>query len=447
MSARPNIVYIHSHDTGRHVAPYGHAVETPHLAAFAEAGVLFRQNHTINPTCSASRSALLTGMYPHENGMTGLAHRGFSLKDYSRHLAAFLARSGYRTALSGVQHEVGPEFAKAAGKPVHEVLGYGEYLAAPAEAELGAAKWLDGRAGGPFFLSVGFFETHRTFPEVAVLEDDPRYALPPAPLPDTPETRLDMARFKTSARRLDRKIHVVLEALRRNGCDDSNTLVIITTDHGIAFPRMKCHLHDSGTGVMLMMRGPGGFTGGKVVDAMTTHLDLFPTLCELTGLAAPAGLRGKSLLPLVNGKTASLHEAVFTQVNYHAAYEPMRAVRTDRHKYIRRFEPRPLPVLPNCDEGESKQVWMEAGWHQAPLAQESLFDLILDPNEMRNLINEPAAAPIAEAMRGRLASWMKETADPFLTRGQIPAPQGATVTDADERLPDGKKVPGAALPR
>src|SRR5215471_17617747 len=75
---RPNILYIHSHDTGRYIQPYGHAVATPHLQRLAEEGVLFRRNFCANPTCSPSRAALLTGCYPHENGMTGLAHRGWS---------------------------------------------------------------------------------------------------------------------------------------------------------------------------------------------------------------------------------------------------------------------------------------------------------------------------------------------------------------------------------
>ena len=101
---RPNILYIHSHDTGRYVQPYGHAVATPCLQSLAEEGVLFRQNFCINPTCSPSRAALLTGCYPHENGMTGLAHRGWSLNDYSQHIIHTLRKEGYLSVLAGAQH-------------------------------------------------------------------------------------------------------------------------------------------------------------------------------------------------------------------------------------------------------------------------------------------------------------------------------------------------------
>ena len=102
--AMPNILYIHSHDTGRWIQPYGCAVPTPNLQRLAEGGVLFRQAFCAAPTCSPSRAALVTGTYPHCNGMMGLAHRGFSLNDYNHHVLHTLRACGYYSALSGVQH-------------------------------------------------------------------------------------------------------------------------------------------------------------------------------------------------------------------------------------------------------------------------------------------------------------------------------------------------------
>ena len=104
---QPNILYIHSHDTGRYIEPYGHAVPTPNLQRLAEEGVLFRQAFCANLTCSASRSALLTGQSPHSNGMIGLAHRGFSLNDYKKHMVHTLRSAGYSSTLIGVQHVAG----------------------------------------------------------------------------------------------------------------------------------------------------------------------------------------------------------------------------------------------------------------------------------------------------------------------------------------------------
>src|SRR5579859_5732051 len=86
-AAKPlNIVYIHSHDSGRYLQPYGHAVPTPNIQRLASEGMLFRRAFSAAPTCSPSRSALLTGQCPHQNGMLGLAHRGFALNDYRKHI-------------------------------------------------------------------------------------------------------------------------------------------------------------------------------------------------------------------------------------------------------------------------------------------------------------------------------------------------------------------------
>ncbi|NLF01445.1 MAG: sulfatase-like hydrolase/transferase, partial [Anaerolineales bacterium] len=83
---RPNILYIHSHDTGRYVQPYGHAIATPNIQRLADEGILFRRAFSAAPTCSPSRAALLTGQCAHSSGMLGLAHRGFCLNDVRQHL-------------------------------------------------------------------------------------------------------------------------------------------------------------------------------------------------------------------------------------------------------------------------------------------------------------------------------------------------------------------------
>lgn len=231
---RPNIVYLHSHDTGRYVRPYGYDLPTPRIQRLAEEGVVFRHAFSAAPTCSPSRAALLTGCYPHEAGMLGLAHRGFAMPDHSRHLVHTLRAEGYATALVGVQHvaadaaEIGYDHVAAASAP-------GMDRSAATVAPL-AVDFLR-RARTPFFLDVGFSETHRPFPEPGP-EDDPRYCQPPPMLPDRPETRADMAGYSASVRQFDKGVGQVLDALQETGLAD-NTLVICTTDHGIAFPHMK----------------------------------------------------------------------------------------------------------------------------------------------------------------------------------------------------------------
>lgn len=424
MSDMPNILYLHSHDTGRYIQPYGHAIPAPNLQKLSEEGVIFRQAFCGNPTCSASRAVLLTGQCAHSSGMIGLAHRGFTLKDYDHHLCHTLRSNGYETTLAGVQHLIrAPEIDKLGYDNVMDIRN--KYSGQVASA---AVDFLDSAPKTPFFLSVGFTQTHRKYPEPGPAED-PRYCRPPDPVPDTPEIRYDMACYKACARILDTNMGRVLDALEANGLSE-NTLVICTTDHGIAFPGMKCNLTDHGIGIMLIMRGPGGFTGGRAIEGMVSHLDIFPTICELLGIKPPDWLEGRSIMPLIRGEADQINDEIFSEVTYHAAYEPMRAVRTQRWKYIRRFGGRNRPVLPNCDDSPSKTIWLENGWADRVLAEEEIYDLIFDPNETQNLAADPAHAKVLEEMRQRLQRWMESTDDPLL-KGTVPAPSGSKINDPD----------------
>jgi arylsulfatase A-like enzyme len=430
----PNILYLHCHDAGRYVQPYGYAIRTPNIQSLAEEGVLFRQAFSGAPTCSPSRACLVTGQWAHCNGMLGLAHRGGVLDDYNRHICHTLRGAGYVTALSGFQHVAREPFADPKDVGYDECLTDNETFDAVTG---GAERFLDRPHDKPFFLSVGFIAPHRIGDEFPALfpHDDDRYVLPPAPLPDHPEIRKDMAAYHASVRSTDDCMGRVLAALERNGLAE-NTLVICTTDHGIPFPGMKSNLTDHGMGVMLILRGPGAFSGGKVVDAMVSQIDLFPTICEMLAIETPAWVQGRSMMPLVEGDAEEINEAVFAEINYHAAYQPCRCVRTKRWKYIRNYGDRDRPVLSNIDNGLSKIFWYEHGWPDQHVPEEMLFDLVFDPHEACNVIDRPDLKDVADEMRGRLDDWMRETDDPIL-RGPIPLPQGGRLTDANDYCPSG----------
>ena len=409
--------------------PYGFQVPTPNIQMLADQGVLFREAFCAAPTCSGSRASLLTGLYCHNNGMEGLAHRGWVLNDYGQHWVHALRPGGYYSILVGEQH--------LSRDPA--VIGYDEMVkvgsnhasdVAPLTIEaLRGAK----ESGRPWFMSVGFFETHRDFSAPTSVRDT-LYSLPPGNLPDLPATRRDMAQFKASVRSLDQGIGAVLHALHDLRLVD-DTLVICTTDHGVAFPGSKATLSDRGTGVMMIMRGPGAFAGGKVVDAPVTHLDVYPTICEVAGVEPPDWLQGKSMIPLLRGAVEHLHEATFAEMTYHAAYEPQRSVRTERWKYIRRFDDYPGPVLANCDDSASKEIWVAAGWADRRVAREQLYDLVLDPAEQGNLAADPVAREALREMRGRLDDWMHDTDDPLLD-GPVKPPIGAAVNEQWQISPD-----------
>ncbi len=419
---RPNIIYLHSHDTGRYIEPYGHHISTPHLQRFADEGMLFRQAFSASPTCSPSRASLLTGMTPGCNGMWGLANEGSVLNDYSQTLIQMLKRVGYTTALSGVQHIVDGDPQVCAG-----IIGYDTPLKVRtvraehvADAAIG---YLNYPPAYPFFLDVGFVETHilsQGTSRFGYAYGDTSSAEIPATLHDTPETRRDMADYAVAAGALDECMGRVLAALDRNGLA-GQTLVICTTDHGVPMPGMKSHHTDGGLGVMLMMRGPGGFSGGKVSNALVSQIDIFPTLCELLELPAPAWLQGTSLMPLVRGEADEINEAVFAEYESHAVPEPQASVRTRQYKYIRRLDGstnvRPL----NTDDTFTKELWLREGWAARPVAAEQLYDLHLDPQEKNNLVADPSYQDVLVDMRGRMVARMDAYDNPLLRRYQVSA--------------------------
>ena len=201
---KPNILYIHSHDTGRYIGPYGHAILTPNLQRLAERGVLFRRAYCAAPTCSPSRAALLTGQSPHSAGMLGLANRHFRLRDFKQHIIHTLKGAGYSSALAGIQHLSGTRYHGGAAD-----VGYDQVLTeSRPDAHIAAADFIRSQPAEPFWLTVGFFETHREFPTEH--DVNPDYVLPPALFPDTPGTRQDMANYIAMAQILDEKIGHVL---------------------------------------------------------------------------------------------------------------------------------------------------------------------------------------------------------------------------------------------
>ena len=431
MSDRPSILYLHCHDAGRYVRPFGYDIPTPNIQRLAEEGILFRKAFCAAPSCSPSRAALVTGQYPHCCGMYGLASSrwGYTLNDYSQHLAYTLNQNGYETALSGVQHVARLPWATPHEMGYERLLSFDSGDTHDLDATVPAAvAYLKEDHRRPFFLSVGFTAPHRygagdhhTFTREIPTEPkdlDARYCLPMPHLPDNPIARRDMANYQQGAAVMDRQMGEVLDALEDNGLAD-DTLVICTTDHGPGVPDMKCTLTDRGVGVFLVMRGPGGFEGGKVIDGMVSHMDLYPTLMELLDIEPPSWLQGGSIMPLVRGEADEVHDEIIVEQSYHGNYRPLRAVRTPRFKYVRRFD---LDQAKGVDGGPVHEWWVDQGWLEIPWAEEELYDLAFDPHESNNLIDGPRHAEVARDLRRRLDAWMRETDDPLLTEEGIPTP-------------------------
>ena len=411
---KPNILLVISHDTGRHLGSYGRKVETPELNRIAEEGIQFDNYFCTQPQCSPSRASILTGQYGHNHGLIGLTHLGHTMKKGVKTLPSEMKRAGYGTWLFGFFHE------SIDGIYEGEKLGYDHVVKVPGNAAEKVTdrveKFLLERAasgdGSPFYASVGFEETHRPFDN---FEPDPidRVEVPPY-LPDTKEVREDIARFQGSVKELDRALGRIRKVLEETQLDD-NTLLIYTTDHGIAFPRAKGTLTDAGLETALIMKLPKGVERkGIRQNELLCNIDLMPTLLEFAGGEVPAGIDGKSFLPLINEESYTEREHFFCELTWHDRYHPMRGVRTAKYKYIRNFEDGPKVYLPfDIHESLSGQA-VRKGYY-VPNAKEELYDLEADPQEQNNLAKSSDHQLVLEELRGKVEQWMIETDDPLLS--------------------------------
>jgi arylsulfatase A-like enzyme len=423
---QPNVLLMITHDTGRQLGPFDRGVATPHLERLAREGVVFDRAFCAAPQCSPSRASLLTGQMPHTHGLIGLTHLGFRLHPdaLERTLPAVLAGAGYDTRLFGHQHEATDPYA----------LGYRHVAGAPngrsAEVVPAVMAFLASRPAQPFFASVGLAETHRPFEPATT---SPAGVTVPPYLPDTAITRQDVADLNAAVQHADAAIGQILNA--HDAADLArDTLVLYTPDHGIPFPRAKGTLFDPGIEIGVIGRGPGGFSGGRRIAGLVSNIDLYATILRLCGVTPPPGTQGVNLAPLLSGTDPAVRDAIFAELTYHTAYDPMRGLRTARYKYIRSFADRPLILPAHVDPGPTKDLLRDQGVFTRPRPREMLFDLERDPHEQTNLADDPAYAVVLADLRARLERWMAETGDP-LRHGDVAAPPGAIVTPPDSDEP------------
>lgn len=437
-----NVIYINTHDSGRMLSPYGYDIPTENLKKLAEDSVVFTNAFCAGPTCSPSRAALLTGTFPHQNGMLGLAQRGFSLYNSEKHLANFLKNNGYNTCLCGIQHEYG-WYLDLEKNGLYN-LGYNEVLTTDSKSfkkeelhlwdrnnAVEVVKWLDNyNEEKPFLLSFGMHSTHRPYPvEVAEFIDE-RYVVPPYPITNNEENRHDHAQYMTTAHYADENIKMIVDALKRNNLYE-NSIIIFTTDHGLALPFNKCNLTDTGIGVSLIMKVPNADSNGKVVDSLVSQIDVFPTLCELLNLNKPDYLEGKSFAEAFVDNKAFLDEYIFAEVNFHTSYEPVRCVRTKRYKYIKYYDETWNKVnLSNMDESVPKDFLMNNGLKEKIKYREGLFDLYYDPTERNNLVEDSKYKEVLEKLRKVLLEKQIKTDDPIL-KGALEIKKGYKVNKVE----------------
>ncbi|QKW10303.1 sulfatase [Streptomyces sp. NA04227] len=466
-SAPRNVLLLHCHDLGRFLGTYGvPTVATPHLDALAAEATLFESAFASAPHCSPARASLFTGTYPQTNGVLGLTHEPFAwdLNDPSGHLAHRLKSAGYHTELIGVHHEsrVLPDEQVAARLGFDRVRSGGDRDTV-VERATGALESA-ARRTEPFYLQVGFHEPHRSpstrdphgvmgFLSEGVRADDSLGHTVPAYLRDDAGAREEIAELQGAVRHMDEGVGRVLDRLDALGLREE-TVVVFTTDHGLALPRAKCTLYDAGLGVALMMRVPGreAWTGRRITP-MVSHVDVLPTLLALLGRPLPPEIAGTSLVPVVEGEGAARTHC-FGQLTYHTYYDPKRSVRSATHKLIVNFANAPRVM-------DSTQSWTHRSTPvdmRGPTIESSapfeLYDLLGDPHEGRNLAADPAYAEVVAELADALLGWMDETGDPLLEpqplaprhRLALDALRGAAAATPPPFVPSASPAPAGPCP-
>ncbi len=429
-STQPDVVLIHCHDLGRWLGTYGmHAVPSANIDRFASTGVVFENAHSAAPLCSPARGALFTGMSPHRNGVQGLTHSAWRYREGVLTAPEWLRPLGYRSTLIGLQHEnVDPTvlgFDECAG------LGFLPRVNQVVEA---TTDWLEtvrpANERAPIFLTIGTWEVHRPWPHEDYIPAEPENVDVPGFLPDNASTRSDIADLYGSIRQFDEGFGRLLGEIDAR-LDPANTLVILTTDHGGAFPRAKSTLYDAGTGVTLIVRPPLSWNIAPArVPAIVTHMDILPTLIDVAGGEPSAELEGRSFRSVMaQPSSGDLDRVIFTAKSYHDTYDPKRAARSLSYVYIRNFEEGPkLRLAIDLEKSSTRQGMGDA--HLEPRPAEEFYDRRSDPNELNNVAELPEYQELKEEYAVLLHQFLVDTHDPIESTPLAQAPGRTRTVDS-----------------
>ena len=405
-SSRPNIVWILAEDMCPDLSCYGNkAVHTPNLDKMAAEGIRYTNAFTTAPVCSASRSALMTGM--HQNFIGAHQHRtkdGFekkSLPSPVRPLPDILRDAGYFTCLMpGKKLDLNFIHDK------NKLFDGGDWSEA---------------GDKPFFAQMSISNTHRGWGRDTERPIDIKDVKVPPYYPDTPLVRRDIANGLEEIQKMDRTVGKILERLEKEGLAD-NTMVVFIGDHGRCQVRGKQFLYDSGLYIPLIVRWPKGIKPGQVSDDLISGIDITATIIGAATGRVPEYMHGRNFLD----PATPPRDAVFAaRDKMDKTHDSMRAVRTKRYKYILNLMPerawcqlneykeRSYPVLAQLNVMHAKGQLNKAQVHfmQSVKPEEELYDIVNDPYEVKNLAGEKEAKPALNDLRKKLSAWRKKIAD------------------------------------
>ena len=425
---KPNILFIVADDWSKHAGIFGDkVVRTPNIDRLGKNGLIFDQAFCSAASCSPSRASILTGKHPHQIAEGGNLWGSLPVR-IPNFVSLIQASGGF---VGSEQKGWGPGNFKIGGyqdNPAGKNFkNFEEFLGAKPKDK-------------PFFFWFGSIDPHRDYVkgtgEQAGL--DPQKVKVPGFLPDTDVVRKDILDYYFEVERFDSNVGKLIATLESKG-ELENTLIVITSDNGMPFPRAKATCYDSGTNIPLIM-----YWKGKIKSARSSELvsliDLAPTMLDVMGIEKPADLPSKSLINLINGRPIAHRNAVFVERERHANVRkgdlgyPVRGIRTKEFLYLRNFEPNRFPAgdpqkwvavgpYGDIDDSPSKQLIMSDSANYAfffnrtfkKRGSEELYDLKNDPSQLHNLAKEKRFEKAKKYLKIELEAWMKRTNDPRLT--------------------------------
>ena len=430
---RPDIFFALADDWAfPHAGVYGDKVaKTPVFDRVAKDGVLFTHAFCASPSCTASRAAILTGQHIHRLEDSGNLWSLLPTKFET--YPDILEKQGYAVGLWGKGW--GPGDFKAGGRERNpagpSVRNFPEFLKSVPKDK-------------PFCFWFGHRDPHRPYEKGSGLKAGLKLedVVVPPYLPDTPEVRSDLLDYYFAVERFDRDLGQALDALEASG-RAANTLLIVSGDNGMPFPRCKANLYDSGTRQPFAVRWPAKVKGGRVSDDLIGLPDIAPTVLEAAGLKPPASMTARSLLDILRGEAALGRDRILLERERHANVRqgdlsyPCRALRTKEYLYIRNLRPELWPAgdpekwkavgaFGDCDGGPSKEQiiarrdqdlakFFRIAFEKRPARE--LYDIAKDPHNLENLAEK--LPELSDKLDAQMTKWLEETADPRVVGGKL----------------------------
>ncbi|MDH3243461.1 MAG: sulfatase [Saprospiraceae bacterium] len=445
-SQSPNFLFCIADDWSfPHAGIYGDAViRTPNFDRIAREGILFTKAYTAAPSCSPSRASILTGqdIYRLEAGgcLFGTLPKKFPV--YTQ----ILEKTGYAVASTGKGYDPADLSLEdwehnPAGLPIQErEMEVPNYIRSTDYAA-NFADFLNARdTNQPFCFWYGASEPHR--PYHYGIGASHHYNLAdikvPEFLPDTDTIRNDVADYYYEVEWFDRHLGRMIKVLEQRG-ELENTVILVTSDNGMPFPRAKANLYDYGTRMPLAIRWGNKVQPGQICELPVSLIDIAPSILEMAQVGIPEAMTGISLVPLLANSGSSLgRDFVVTALERHTLARPdqkgypMRGIHTKDFTYIHNFAPERWPqgdpdidawpqgFYGDIDDGASKSQFendpdrwpdlFSASFGKRPA--EELFEEANDPFQMQNLADDPAYEEIKKRLKEKLFDYLDETEDP-----------------------------------